>query len=243
MQNNQSLSTQTRSLEENTISGKIERYKDHPSINLIKSKNNCLANTFSFTPVSIDEVKRVSLDSKKAAQEKDIQTNILKQNPDFFAFHLQKDINASISSSKFPHDLKQAEVIPVYKKKYKLSKENYRPIGILPNISRAYERCLYDQISKYFETRFSKFQCGFQKGYSAQHCLLAMIEEWKTVVNNEGVSAALFTDLSKAFYCIPHDLIISKLAAYGFDSNALKLIHNYLSNRKIYFLVVHKVPY
>ena len=77
--NNQSFSTQTRSLEENTLSGIIKRYKDHPSINLIKSKNSCLANTFSFTPVSIEELKRAieSLDPKKAAQEKDIHTNIL----------------------------------------------------------------------------------------------------------------------------------------------------------------------
>ena len=164
MPNNQSFSTQTRSLEENTISGIIERYKDHPSKNLIKSKNSYLANTFSFTPVSIEEVKRAikSLDAKKAAQEKDIHTNILKQNSDFFAFHLQKDINASISTSKFPNDLREADVILVYKKESKLSKENYRPISILPNISKMYERCLYDQISKYFETRFSKFKCVFR---------------------------------------------------------------------------------
>ena len=51
-------------------------------------------------------------------------------------------------------------------------------------------------------------------------------------VDNGGVFAALLTDLSKAFDCIPHDLIIAKLAAYGFDTNALRLIHNYLSNRK-----------
>ena len=57
MPNNQSLSTQTHSLEENTISGITERYKDHPSINLIKCKSNCLANTFPFMPVSIEEVK------------------------------------------------------------------------------------------------------------------------------------------------------------------------------------------
>ena len=132
-----------------------------------------MANTFSFTPVSIEEVKRAieSLDPKKAAQEKDIHTNILKQNSDFFVFHLQKDINASISTSKFPNDLKDVDVIPLYKKKSKLSKENYRPITILPNISKVYERYLYNQISKYFETRFCKFQCGFRKGYSAQHCL------------------------------------------------------------------------
>ena len=163
MPNNQSFSTQTRSLEENTISGIIERYKDHPSINFIKCKNSCFASTFPFTPVSIEEVKRAiqSLDRKKAAQEKDIHTNIFKQNLDFFAFHIQKDITASISTSKFPNGLKEADVIPVYKKKYKLSKKNYRSISILSNISKVYERCLYDQVSKYFETRFSKFQCGF----------------------------------------------------------------------------------
>ena len=117
-----------------------------------------------------------SLDPNKAAQEKDIHTNILKQNSNFFAFHCQKDTNTFISTSKFPNDLKEADVIPVYKKKSKLSRENYRPISILANFSKVYERCLYDQISKYFETRFSKFQCGFRKGYSAQHCLLVMIE-------------------------------------------------------------------
>ena len=78
MPNNQSFSTQTRSLEENTISGIIERYKDHPSINLIKSKNSSLANTFSFTPVSTEEGKRAieSLDPKKAAQKKKIFISI-----------------------------------------------------------------------------------------------------------------------------------------------------------------------
>ena len=173
-----------------------------------------------------------SFHPKKVAQEKDTDTNILKQKSDFFAFHVQKDINACISTSKFLNDLKEVDVIPVYKKKSKLSKENYKPISNLPNISKVYERCLYDQISKYFETRFSKFQCGFRKGYSAQHCLLAMIEKWKTAVDQEGVFAALLTDLSKAFDCIPHGLIIAKLAAYGFNTNALKLIIIYLTGSK-----------
>ena len=59
-----------------------------------------------------------------------------------------------------------------------------------------------------------------------------MTEKWKTAVDNGGVFAALLTDLSKALDYIPHDLIIARLAAYGLDTNALKLIHNYLSNRK-----------
>ena len=114
----------------------------------------------------------------------------------------------------------------------KLSKANYRPISILPNVSKSYERCLYDQITTYFEHMFSRYQCDFCKGYSTQHCLLVMIEKWKKVVDNGGVLGVLLTDLSKVFDCILNDLIIAKLEAYGFHIDALKLIHDYLSNRK-----------
>ena len=61
---------------------------------------------------------------------------------------------------------------------------------------------LYDQISKFFGNIFSKYQCGFGKGYSAQHCLLVMIEKWEKVVDNGGAFGALLTDLCKAFDCI-----------------------------------------
>ena len=73
----------------------------------------------------------------------------------------------------------------------------------------------------------SKYQCGFKKGYNAQHCLLAMIEKWKKEVSNGNVLGALLTDFSKAFDCLPHDLIIAKL-----NLTALNLIHNYLTKRK-----------
>ena len=88
-----------------------------------------------------------------------------------------------------------------------------------------------NQIATYFEHVFSKYQCGFRKGYSAQQCLLAMIEKWKKIVDCGGIFGALLTDLSKAFDCIPH-LIVAKLEAYGFHIEALKLIHDYLSSRK-----------
>ena len=78
----------------------------------------------------------------------------------------------------------------------------------------------------------SKYQCGFRKGYNTQQCLLAMIEKWKKAVDNGNVFGALLTDLSKAFDCLPHDLIIAKLKSYGFNLTALNLIHNYLTKRK-----------
>ena len=75
--------------------------------------------------------------------------------------------------------LKLADVKPVHKKKSRLEKTNYRPVSLLPNISKVFERCMHRQISEYFETVLSKFQCGFRKGYSTQDCLLAMLENWK----------------------------------------------------------------
>ena len=83
----------------------------------------------------------------------------------------------------FPTSLKLANITPVYKKGSKNSKENYRPISILPNISKIYERCLFKAISNYFENIFSKFQCGFKQGLTAQHCLISMIEKWKKSVD------------------------------------------------------------
>ena len=157
-----------------------------------------------------------------------MNTNIIRKNAVFLAKYMCDDINASIRSSNFHNELKEADIVPVHKKKSKLSKENQRPISILPNISKVYEICLYDQISKCFDNIFSKYQCGFRKGYSRQHCLLVMIEKQKRVLENGGTFGALLTDLSKAFHCIPNDLIIVKLEAYAFQIDALRLVHDYL---------------
>ena len=120
----------------------------------------------------------------------------------------------------------------MFKKGTKTSKDNYRPVSILSNISKIYERLMFKQISEYFLPILLKFQCGFRKGFSAQHCLLAMLEKWKAAVDNKKTFGALLTDLSKAFDCLPHDLLLAKLNAYGFSLSALKLVQSYLSNRK-----------
>ena len=83
-----------------------------------------------------------------------------------------------------------------------------------------------------FEKIFPEYQCDFCKDYSAQYCLLAMIEKWTEIEDDGGVLGALLTDLSEAFDCIPHQLIIAKLQAYGFHTDVLKLFHDYLSSRK-----------
>ena len=149
-----------------------------------------------------------------------------------FAGYFKKNINFCIGNLIFPSDLKVADVTSVFKKKSKTSKDNYRPISILPNISKLYERCLSNQIQTYCDNLLSKYQCGLRKGFNAQHCLVSMIEKWKESVDSGGAFGAFMTDLSKAFDCLHHELLIAKLDAYGFDIKSVKLIQQYLSNRK-----------
>ena len=100
------------------------------------------------------------------------------------------------------------------------------------NVLKIYERSLYSQLYDYFDRNiFSKYQCGFCKGFSTQHALLVMTEKMEIARDNKEFCTAILTDLSKAFDCICHDLLIAKLNAYRFDRNALKLIHGYLSDR------------
>ena len=91
---------------------------------------------------------------------------------------------------------------------------------------------MFKQMSEYFESFLWKYQCGFRKGYNAQHCLLPVFEKWKSAIDNRKMFGALLIDLSKAFDCLSHGLLIAKLNAYGFSVAALRLLQNYLSNRK-----------
>ena len=71
----------------------------------------------------------------------------------------------------------------VFKKDSRTDKKNYRPISILPNVSKIYERCLNKQLEEYFQALLSKYQCGFRKGYSVINALLPMIEKWRKSIN------------------------------------------------------------
>ena len=138
----------------------------------------------------------------------------------------------SINSSKFPLSFKLAKTTPVFKNESRNHKNNYGPVSISPLISQVFEKIMNKQLSIYFEEILSKFQCGFRKGFSTQHCLLLMLKKWKRVVDNDKVFRVLLTDLSKPFDCISHNLLMAKLNAYGLSLSALKLVHSYLQNCK-----------
>ena len=128
-------------------------------------------------------------------QSTDIPIRVLKENADIFADYICGFFNEFIKKSTFPSILKNANITPVFKKEYRGSKENYRPVSILPVISKIFEKLLCKQITIFIDPLLSKYQCGFRKGFSVQHCLLAMLEKWKNAVDKGKVFGALLTGL------------------------------------------------
>ena len=104
-------------------------------------------------------------------------------------------------------------------------------LSVLTNISKIYEKLLYHQLSKYFDSLLATNQCGFRKGFSSQYCLLVMLEKFKEAIDRGNQFGALLTDLSKAFDYIDHKLLITKLYEYGVSSSALNVISSYLKRR------------
>ena len=91
---------------------------------------------------------------------------------------------------------------------------------------------MFKQIAEFVENKMSKYLCGFRKGYNTQHTLMRLLDKLNKSIDKGRKTGVFMMDLSKAFDCISHDLLIAKIHAYGFGNQSLKLIHNYLNGRK-----------
>ena len=189
---------------------------------------------FVFCNVTVDEIYKEinAIDTKKASVENDIPGKILKGCNDIVSHYLPSIYNDSKKSTNFPVSLKYADVTPIPQKKETSMKKNYRPVSLLPILSKLYEGKIYDSICSYIEKFLSPYLFGYRKGHSTQQCLLVMIETWRKALDDKKVAGAILTDLSKAFDCLSHDLLIAKLEAYGFDKSALIFVYDYLKSRK-----------
>ena len=188
---------------------------------------------FKFDNTTEDYIysKIKSLDPKKTCMENDIQAKILIGTNDIVSGYLLNMYNDSKNTETYPSSLKNADITPIHKEKEKTLKKNYRPVSILPILSKIYEGTMNEQMTSYIEKYLSPYIFGYRKGHGTQHCLLAMIEMWRKALDETKVAGAILTDLSKAFDCLSHDLLIAKFEAYGFEKSALKLIYDYLKNR------------
>ena len=151
-----------------------------------------------------------------------------------FSFEtLENCINQSLKTTgEFPGSLKLGNLIPIYKNDNPLDKSNYRPVSILPLLSKVYERIIYKQLSQHAEQFLNKILCGFRKTHSTQHALFKLLHSWQKELDYGGFVRTILMDLSKAYDCISLELLVAKLECYGSDELSLKLILDYLSNHK-----------
>ena len=118
------------------------------------------------------------MNKNKPTTDNNIPSKILKGNGDICAPYITKIYGDSVNEGIFPYALKHADITPGHKKGENTNKDNYRPVSILPTISKIFERNMYKDIDNYMQRYLSPSLCGFRKGYSAQHCLLAMLENF-----------------------------------------------------------------
>ena len=133
-------------------------------------------------------------------------------------------INTTYKLGKFPAWHKQAQILPLYKKKDPLNKENFRPVSLLPIISKIYERSMHDQLSEHLNSSFNPFLAVLVNGSGCQSTLLRLLEDWHKALDNQKCVAAVLMDLSKAFDCLPlwaFDCKVKGLWTFGGGSQTL----------------------
>ena len=209
--------------------------QNHPSVLKIKNKFGSDLNSFDFQQIKAPEVKKLlkEIDIKKAVGVDTIPPKLIKIGADIIAEPLTQAINCCLRQGIFPENAKVASVVPLDKgKPDKYDVLNYRPVSILNAFSKIYEKVIKNQLASYLDKYFSPFISAYRKSYSTQQVLIRLLEEWREKLDKNFIVGAVLMDLSKAFDCIPHDLIIAKLAAFGFKRETLRLIYSYLKGRK-----------
>ncbi len=145
-------------------------------------------------------------------------------------------INQMINTGIFPDKLKIAKINPIYKKEDESLFTNYRPISLLPAISKIFEKVLFKQVYDYFQQKKLLYgaQYGFREGHSAVFAAIELVDKIIINMDKKNTPIGIFIDLSKAFDTIDHAILLDKLKDYGFSDLALKLIRSYLCDRKQY---------
>ena len=140
-----------------------------------------------------------SLPSDKATAG-EIPINVLKN----CFFDLTNCINKAIRNNKFPDSLKLSDITPVFKKLDPSDKANYRPVSVLPLLSKVFEKVIYDQLYEYLKNFLSELLCGFRKAHSTELALFRLLQKWQGELDSGGYVGTILMDLPKAYITVYH---------------------------------------
>ena len=227
------LNTYFTHIGQNTADSIPDTNIDHRSF--LPATNPPPFNFHSISSTEIDSIIR-SLRSKHSTGQDNISTTLIKALRQELTEPITLIANQMLNTAIFPSRLKTAKVKPLHKKGNKQNMNNYRPISLLPSISKILEKVILQQLSQHFTTNHLFFdnQYGFRKNRSTEHALIELTDRILTNMDNNITPTTIFLDLSKAFDSLNHDILIQKLSHYGLQNKSLDLCTNYLRNRQQY---------
>ena len=190
---------------------------------------------FSLSPVHPEEVEKVlkNLSNSSSFGLDFLDTSTIKLVQSQILPALTHIINLSISTRKFPDSWKKVKIIPLHKKDDLLNPKNYRPVAIIPILSKVLERVIFNQMIKYLNNNnlLHPNHHAYRENHNTTTALLQMYDVWLESLEKGEVAAVCFLDMSAAFDIVDHPILIKKLQLYGFDSGFLEWIASYLDNR------------
>lgn len=213
----------------NKLQNTIKARKEEP---LILPENNL--NTIFINNTDEMEIINIVLKMKlKSGGVDAISTKILKVIINSIAFPLTRIFNNCIEQAIWPDALKKAEIIPIHKGKEKCKHENYRPISLISNIAKIFEKIIHKRLYNFIKKNniISTSQFGFMKNIGTKDALCQLTKILNENMDKSIPSIVTFLDLAKAFDSVDHKILLQKLFRHGIRGKAYSLLVNYLQDR------------
>ena len=192
-------------------------------------------NSIFLNPTSPDEIYDIiaKFENKSSCGLDGIPPKVVKIFPERLILCLTHIFNLSLSSGKFVSSFKKSKVVPIHKKKSKSDMNNYRPISLLPVISKILEKIMHTRLYSFLNKKdaFYRNQYGFRPKHSTDQAATVLVDKISYLLNNNMKVATIFLDMSKAFDCVDHQILLQKLYSYGIRGVAHSWFHSYLSGR------------
>ena len=194
-----------------------------------------IKSNFDLTPTTETDVLKTlkDINTFKAPGLDNLKGMFLKDGANVLAAPITQLCNLSMSTSSFPNECKTAKLKPLYKKGCKTDPLNYRPISLLPLISKVIEKVVHEKTNKFLDDNniLFKFQSGFRNNHSTSSCLSYLNDKILKGFDSRLLTGMILIDLQKAFDTIDHSILLKKMKHFNFSTHTISWFKSYLSDR------------